>query len=85
MEFRPGILGAKAPIDGGSGSIAFQFQGSDFPAEDGLVGDAPPKAGASQNAKLDLCHVQPTAVLGRVVELQSFHDTPGLSGGEGLV
>jgi hypothetical protein len=51
----------------------------------GLVGDTQPEAGASQHAKLDLRHVEPTAVLEGVVELQPFHDMPGFSGGEGLM
>lgn len=42
MEFRPGILGVKPPIDGGSGGITLPLQGLDFPAEGGLVGDTPP-------------------------------------------
>lgn len=85
MKLCPGILGVKPPMDGGSGGIALPFQGLDFPAEGGLVRDAPPEAGASQYAKLYLRHVEPTAVLGCVVEFQSFHDTPGFGSGEGLV
>ena len=85
MKLCTGILGVKAPMDGGSGGIALSFQGLDFPAEGGLVRDAPPEAGASQNAKFYLRHVEPTAVLGCVVELQPFHDTPRLSSGEGLI
>ncbi len=54
MKFCPGILGVKPPMDGGLGGIALPFQCLDFPGEGGLVRDAPPEAGASQNAKLDL-------------------------------
>ncbi len=85
MELPPGILGSKAPVDGSLGGIALPFQGLDFPAEGGLVEGTPPEAGASQHAKLDLRHVEPTAVFGRVMELQPFYDPPGLRGGEGLV
>lgn len=85
MELPPGVLGSKPPIDGGSGGVAFPLQSLDFTAESGLVGDAPPEAGASQHAKLNLSHVQPTAVFGCVMELQPFHDAPGLSRGKGLV
>ena len=85
MEFRPSILRAEAPMNGGSGGISLPFQGLDFPAEGGLVGDTPPQAGSRQDAELDLGHVEPTAVLGRVVELQPFYNPPGLRGGEGLV
>ena len=85
MEFRPGVLCAEAPMNGGVGGIALPLQSMDFPAEGGLVGDTPPEAGAGQHAKLDLRHVDPTGVLGCVVELQPFNDTPGLGGKEGLV
>ena len=85
MELPPGVLSSKAPIDGGLVGIALPFQGLDFPEERSLVGDAPPEARAGQHAKLNLCHVQPTAVFGCVVELQPFHDAPGLSRGKGLV
>ena len=57
MELPPGVLGSKPPVDGSLGSIALPFQGSDFPVESDLVGDAPPQAGASQHAKLDLRHI----------------------------
>ncbi len=85
MKLCPGILGVKPPMYGGSGGIALPFQGLDLPAEGNFVRDALPEAGASQNAKFYLRHVEPTAVLGCVVELQPFHDTPGLSSGEGFV
>ena len=85
MELPPGVLGSKPPVDGGLGGIALPFQGSDFPVESGLVGDTLSQAGSRQDAKLDLRHVEPTAVFGRVVELQPFYDPPGLRGGEGLV
>ena len=76
MELPPGVLGSKPPVDGGLGGIALPLQGLDFPAEGGLGGDTLTEARASQHAKLDLRHIQPTAVLGRVVKLEAFHDTP---------
>ncbi len=56
MEFPPGVLGSKTPVDGGMGGIALPLQGLDFPAEGGFGGDALPEAAASQHAKLDLRH-----------------------------
>ncbi len=85
MELPPGVLGSKPPVDGSLGGIALLFQGPDFPAEGGLVGDTPPEAGASQHAKFDLRHVEPAAMFGCVMKLQPFYDAPGLRGGEGLV
>ena len=72
MEFHPGILCVKPPMDGGLGGITLPLQGLDFPAEGGLVGDTLLEAATSQDAELDLRHVEPTAVLGRVVELSRF-------------
>ena len=85
MELAPGILGSEPPIDRGVGGIALLFQGLDFPAEGGLVGNTPPEAGASQHAKFYFRHVEPTAMLGCVMKLQPFYDPPGLSGGKGHV
>ena len=85
MEFHPGILCVKPPMDGGLGGIAFPLQGLDCPVEGGLVWDTLLEARASQHTKLDLRHVEPTAVLGFVMELQPFYDTPGLSGRKSLV
>ena len=43
MEFDPGILVVKPPVDGGLGGIALPLQDWDFPAE----GDLPDGIGAS--------------------------------------
>lgn len=96
MEFSPGIMRDKPPMDGGLGSIALPLQGPDFPAASGLVGDTPPVAEASRIAKLDRRHhfasmnrgqarIEPTTMLRCVVKLEPFYDTPGLRGGEGPV
>ena len=51
----------------------------------GSFGDALLEAGAGQHAELDFRHIQPTPVLGGVVELQPFGDPAGLGRWEGLV
>ena len=57
------------PIDLGSGLISFQFQGMDFAAGGFIIGDALLQTATGEDAELDLRHIQPTAVLGGVVEL----------------
>ncbi len=85
MQFGPCILSTEPPIDSGFSSIALPLQGFDFPEEGALIGDTPLEATASQDTELDLRHIEPTAVLGSMVELQPFHDAPGLSGRKCLV
>ena len=85
MKFGSGVLGVEPPVDGGLGGVALLLQSLDFLPEGLLVGKPLFEARAGQNAELYLRHVQPTAVLGGVVELQPFGDPPGLGSREGLV
>ena len=57
----------------------------DFAKEALWVVDATIEALAAQDADLDLNHVEPTGVLGGVVELEAAQDTPGLGGRERLI
>ena len=75
----------KTPRDGGMGVIALALEGLYLPTQRRLVGDAPSEALATQHAQLDLCHVQPTAMLWGVVELQALQYPPCLHRGKGLV
>ena len=68
MKFGSGILGVEPPVGDGLGGVAFAYQGLDLPPESLLVGDPLPQAGAGQQAELDFRHVQPTAVLRRVLD-----------------
>lgn len=49
------------------------------------VGDTPAQALAHHHVDLDLCHVEPAAVLGRVHELEAIPQRLGLLRREGLV
>ena len=49
------------------------------------VGVSPLETGAGQRTEFNLCHVQPTGVLGRVVKLQALHDASRLSRRKGFV
>jgi hypothetical protein len=70
MQLAPRILGCKPPLDLGAGGVACLFQFLDLALERLFVADAPVEALAREDAQFDLDHVQPTAVLRRVVELQ---------------
>ena len=49
------------------------------------VVDSAIQALAGEHADLDLDHVEPTGMLGGVVELQSAQNSPGFGGREGLI
>ena len=78
MQVGSGVMGVEAPVDGGLGGVALSNQSLDLPPESFLVGEPLSEAGAGQYAELDFRHIQPTSVLGGVVELQPFGNPPGL-------
>ena len=61
------------------------FPCGDFAAEGLRVVDSAVEALAAEDADLDLDHVEPTGVLGSVVELQAAQNSPGFGGRECLV
>src|SRR3982074_2498872 len=75
----------KHPFDAGAGGVSLSFPGVDFAAEPVWVVDSAVEALAAQHADLDLDHVEPTGVLGSVVELQAAQNSPGFGGCEGLI
>ena len=85
MELGSGAQYAEAPIDAGLSLVSFQFQGLDLPAERFLVRETLPEAAAGDNTELDLRHIQPTAMLGRVVKLQTPRYAPRLLRRKSLV
>ena len=68
MEFGSGVLDAEAPVDAGLSFVALHFEGLNLSAESLLVGETSAEATAGEDAELDLRHVQPAAMLGRVVD-----------------
>ena len=85
MEFGSGIMGAEPPVDGDPRCVALGLVGGDLALQGVGVGVSPFETGAAQHAELDLRHVEPAGVFGRVVKLEPLHDAPGLSSREGLV
>ena len=70
-HFGARLVGCEHPFDAGIGGIALLFPGSRLGGEllDSL--DAAIEALAGQHTDLDLHHVQPTGMLGDIMELQA--------------
>src|SRR6266536_3227697 len=85
LELDPGILGREAPVDATTGSVACRLPGHDLPLQRQPIGHPPIQALLRQHAQPDLGHVQPAAMLGRVVQLEPVGQPLGLSRLERLV
>src|SRR3954451_5785707 len=80
-ELDAGVRGGELPIGFGSGGIAPVPPSVDMALERCPI--APPvRQVAAGGAKFDLGHIQPRAVLGRVVDLEPVGEALGLCGGE---
>src|SRR3954447_24160642 len=80
-----GLFGREHPDHARAGGISFALPGGDLALELGAVVDAPIQALSLEHADLDLDHVEPARVLGRVMELQPPQDAVCLRGRKGLV
>ena len=78
MELVTSVIGSKAPRDGAVLSIAFGLQGGDALAQVLHADHATRQTATSKNTDLDLGHIEPTAMFGRVVELHPLQKPPGL-------
>jgi len=85
VEFDSSILSGETPIDGSPALVALMLQGLNLLSESLFIDDATTQDPSPQVAELDLYHVEPTAVFGGVVKLQTPGDAPSSSGREGLV
>src|SRR6266487_3098164 len=70
LELDPSVLGREAPVDTTTGPVARHLPRGDLPLQGRPVGQPPVQALPGQHTQLDLGHVQPTAMLGRVMQLQ---------------
>lgn len=82
VEFGLGSGDAEAPVDAGVCSVSLQPHSANLVAERTLARDTLPEATAREDAKLNLLHVQPAAVLRIVVKIQFPGYAPGLIGHE---
>ena len=71
-EFFAGFFSCEHPFDFRLIGVALKFPGGDFGDKTGFVVNATIEALAAQNADLDLHHIEPTGVFGRVVKFQPF-------------
>ena len=63
------ILPSEAPFDGALLLVALALPSVDFRLQSLSAGNTPIQALTAEDPDLYLCHVQPTCMLGRVVEL----------------
>src|SRR5229473_4030928 len=81
----PGFVGCEHPIDAGAGGVSLSLPCGNFADETLGVVYSTVQALAAEHADLDLDYVEPTGMLGGVVELQAAQNSPGFSGREGLI
>ena len=74
MPIRFGVMGVAAFLPGG-----------DFGGQIGLVGDAAIEALGREDGEFGFGHVEPAAVLGRVMPFESFDEAARFGGGKGFV
>ena len=84
FEFDPCICDGEAPVDGRFHLIASGFPVPDFLLDDCRSVEAAIETLAMQNTQLCFRHVQPTAVFGRVVDLQPPRQAARLRGAKRL-
>src|ERR1700736_2032963 len=85
MELVTSIVGGKAPRDGAAMRIALSLQNSDALSQDLHTCYATRQTATSKDTDLDLGHIQPTAMFGRVMELHSSQDPSCLGWLKGFV
>jgi hypothetical protein len=73
------------PVGFGVVLVAVVLPCGDFVDEDLLVGDAAIQTLRRENAEFGLGHVEPAAVLGRVVPFEALDEPAGLGRGKGLI
>ena len=84
-EFLIRILSSEPPFDGSSLVVARLLPSINLGSQQVAVGDSPVQALTTQDADLDLRHVQPTRVLGCVVELHATQEPCGRAPAQHIV
>ena len=85
FELNTGVLSGELPIGLGVMFVAVLFPGSDFRYESVFVGKTAIETWGGDNAKFGLGHVEPAAVFGGVVKLETLGEPPGFGGREGFI
>jgi len=68
------VLSSKRPLDGSLQCVSRLLPGINLAAQEVPAVDAPVQALTTQDADLDLRHVQPACMLERVVELDALQE-----------
>src|SRR5271156_4360627 len=84
-HFDAGLVCCEHPFDAGAGGVSLSLPCADFADEPLGVVYSTVEALAAQHPDLDLDHVEPTGVLGGVVELQAAQNSPGFGRSECLI
>src|SRR5438270_11244243 len=85
MELVTSITGSKAPGDGAALSIALGLQGNDALAQVLHALHATRQTATSKDTDLDLGHIQPTAMLGRIMKLHPLQNPSRFWRREGFI
>ena len=70
------VIGSEAPVHSHHVPVALVLPGVNFPAQRLLIRNPAVQALPGQHSDFNLGHIQPTPMLGGVVNLQTFGDTP---------
>lgn len=85
MHFGASFVDGEMPVGGSVLGISALLPGRDRAPQALAVGDAAVEALAIKHRELQFRHIEPTAVLGCVVEFEPLHQAEGFGGREGLV
>ena len=85
FEIHAGVVRGELPVDLGLDAVSGRLPSRDLVAQDPEGGDAAVEALTDHDAELDLGDVEPTAVLGRVDELEAVPQGLGHGRRKGLV
>ena len=79
------ILSSELPLDGSAQRVSICLPSIDFASQKLLTWEAAVQALAREDADLDLCHVEPTCVLGRVVKAHPAQQRAGRARSQHIV
>src|SRR5260370_15609246 len=79
LQLDGGVGGCELPVGFGVVLVAVVLPCGDFVGEDLLVGDAAIQTLRRENAEFGFGHVEPAAVLGRVVPFETLDEPAGLA------
>src|SRR5215218_103123 len=85
LELDAGILRTEAPLDLSGRGVASLLPGTHLRLEALEIWHSSIQALPTEYAQLDLGHVEPRGVLGRVFDLKRLSEAPGLLGLEYLI